>query len=317
MTDNGSERIDQYLLAEMTDTERENFEDRMMANDALFFSVASRENDLVDGYAGNSLPSQLNERFRSSLSTFPARRQKIANAEVLRDYIADGKGESVSAERVPWYQRLGFAFRVPAIASAALGVLLLGVIGFLVVQNRNLNGEVAQLERLRQREAELETALESERNAAGDLTSDLDSERARRARLEAELKELRRQIANTKPAANETPLSPTIATLILRPTGIRGGPAPVHRLDLKASVDRVSLLLVLPGDAKADARVDISLNGKPVAKNLKIRTRPDGTKSLQTVINTKDLTTGRNILTVNTDTGQVAEYIIQAERNSQ
>lgn len=316
MTDNGSERIDQYLLAEMTDTERENFEDQMLADDALFFSVATRENDLVDGFARNSLPSELGERFRSSLATFPARRQKIANAEVLRDYIADGKtSEGVSEEHVPWYKRLGFAFRIQALASAAFGVLLLGVIGFLVVQNRNLNSEVAQLEQLRQREAELETALESERNAAGDLTSDLDSERERRAQLEAELEELRKRIDSVKPPVNDTPPSPLIATLILRPTGTRG-PAPVHRIDLAASVDKVSLLLFLPGDVKTDARADISLNSKPIAKNLKIRTRPDGTKTLQTIINTKALAPGRNTLTVHAAASQIAEYTILAERKS-
>jgi len=80
MTDNESSRIDRYLFGEMSEAEHENFEAKLVLDDALFYSIADRENDLVDRYVTNKLPTEDAERFRLSLAKFAARQQKVSNA---------------------------------------------------------------------------------------------------------------------------------------------------------------------------------------------------------------------------------------------
>ena len=43
-----NEQIDKYLLGEMSESEREKFEDGFVSDDGLFYEIAERENDLVD-----------------------------------------------------------------------------------------------------------------------------------------------------------------------------------------------------------------------------------------------------------------------------
>jgi hypothetical protein len=296
-----SAKIDSYLHGEMTDSDVENFEQQFIADDALFYDITERENDLVDRFVRGDLKGGDADRFQNSLSRFPHRRIKIANASLLNEYIAEQKRSVSAAEaEIPWYKRLGFAFRTPALVSSALALLLVGTIGFLVIQNRNLNRQVASLNttgqnlnELRQREAELQATLEAERVAGSDLTTDLESERERRVALENELAELRRQIA-AKPAANDSPIVPTIATLILRPVGGRGGANPVRTLRLGDDVKRVALKMFLPADANADDSYSIRINDNPAASAVKPIKEAGGSNSVSASVSAESFRDGLN-----------------------
>jgi len=137
-----SAMIDNYLFGKISNSELESFEQQLMTDDALIFEVAERENELVDMYVGGKLDSSATEQFRASLSRFPARVKKLQNASLLREYIFEARPSAESAAREPWYRRLGFAFRAPAFAATALGVVLVAMVGLLFVQNRNLNNQI-------------------------------------------------------------------------------------------------------------------------------------------------------------------------------
>jgi len=317
MTENESARIDHYLFGEMNDSEREVFEDLLLANDELYYSTADRENELVDRFAANSLSEDFSKRFQNSLSLFPHRRQKVANAGALRTYIADVRKDAVTgAKSMPWYQRLGFAFKAPAFATAAIGLLLLGTIAFLLVQNRNTNNQVAnasELQELRRRESELQATLDTERGTSGDLTSDLESEREQRAKLENELAELRKKISNTQPPANDIPMAPTIATLVLRPSGIRGGPNPPRRLEIPQNAKRVAVKLTLPAEEPV-GNVNVQLNGETITQKQKPAQDANGGQSVSFSVPSAKFNNGLNRITVLDPSGkQIVEYVVMKE----
>ena len=310
-------KVDQYLLGEMSESERERFEENMLASDALYYSVADRENELVDRYVRDSLDADLTTRFQHSLPLFPARKQKLANAEMLRNYVADARQDAKSsAASIPWYQRLGFAFKAPAFATAAIGLLLLGTIAFLLVQNRNTNNQVAnasELQELRRRESELQATLDTERSTSGDLTSDLESEREQRAKLENELAELRKKISNTQPPANDIPMAPTIATLVLRPSGIRGGPNPPRRLEIPQNAKRVAVKLTLPAEEPV-GNVNVQLNGETITQKQKPAQDANGGQSVSFSVPSAKFNNGLNRITVLDPSGkQIVEYVVMKE----
>ena len=315
-----SAMIDNYLFGKISNSELESFEQQLMTDDALIFEVAQRENELVDMYVGGKLDSSASEQFRASLSRFPARVKKLQNASLLREYIFEARPSAESAAREPWYRRLGFAFRAPAFAATALGVVLVAMVGLLFVQNRNLNNQIAQLDanatslsELRQREAELQAMLAAERAAGSDLTTDLDSERERRSALEAELADLRRQIAS-KPATNEKPIVPTIATLILRPSGTRGGPPSVPNLRLDNNEQRVALKIILPGDISEEV-FSVRVNDVSVSNGLKPRKEPGGANSITVSVGSNTFRNGMNRVEVFDSTSQnVLSFAVVCER---
>ena len=316
-----SAKIDSYLHAEMTDSEIENFEQQFMADDALFYDISERENDLVDRFVRGDLKGSEADRFQNSLSRFPQRRSKIANASLLNEYITEQKQSAPAEVQVPWYRRLGFAFQTPALVSSALALLLVGTIGFLVIQNRNLNRQVASLNtngrsinELRQREAELQAMLESERAAGSDLTTDLETERERRTALENELAELRKQIVS-KPPVNGSPIVPTIATMILRPVSGRGGANPVRTLRLENDEKRVALKIFLPADVSADDTFAVRVNDIIAAGSVKPNKEAGGANSVAASVATGSFRDGLNRVEVfNSKSQNILSFAVILER---
>ena len=320
-----SEKIDQYLFGEMKAPEIEYFEEQLMADDALFYEVKERENELVDRYAAGLLDDAETARFQSSFAQFPSRKTKAANAELLMQHIDEARASQVTVaeEKVPWFRRLGFAFQAPAFAAAALSLLLVGMIGVLFVQNRNLNQQVASLNSsgsdintLRQREAELQSQLEAERTAGGDLTTDLEAERERRTALENELSELRKQIAISRPAANNAPIVPTIATLILRPVGTRGGPEPVRKLRIENDEKRVALKIFLPGDTP-EGTFSVRVNDIPAGSNIKPAREEGGAVSVSVAAAVASFRNGMNrVDVVDSNAKSIVSFAVQFERGT-
>ncbi len=306
--------IDKYLLNEMPETEREQFEDQFVSDDALFYEIAARENELVDHYASGELSGDELERFDRSLAAAPARRAKIANAKMLREFIAGERTRNKTitiAERAGFFSKL-FSFG-PALqfASAAAIVLLVVVSIFLLTENRRLNSLQQELAASRAHESELAAQIETERETSGDLTADLDRERQRIQALEVEIAKLRN--AGERLPVSGTP-SPTIATLVLSTVGIRGDAVPVKRLELSTEVERVSIVAGLRADAAITESVSIKLNGEEVSRNLKPRIRR-GEKSVGITLPAVKLKTGRNDLTIEDSKGGVsASYIITVTR---
>jgi hypothetical protein len=316
-----SAKIDSYIFGEMSEPEQGNFEQQLLANNDFFYEVAERENALVDAFVRGGLEDSVAKRFRDSLAKFPARRAKVSNASLLKVHIDESRSlNAAETNALPWYRRLGFAFQVPALAASALAFLLVGTVGFLLIQNRNLNQQVASLNsnnqdlnQLRQREAELQAELESMRTAGSDLTTDLESERERRQSLETELSKLRNQLQNGG-SANDSPIVPTIATLVLRPMGTRGGPGSVRRLRLDNDEKRVALKIELPAD-RAEGLFLVRVNDISAASAVKPNRQPGGVSSLAITVPSESFRNGLNRVEVfDSNSQNVASFAVVCER---
>ena len=306
MNEANEKEIVRYLFDEMSDTEREQFEDRFAIDDDLFYEIASSENELVDRYVRGKLTDGERDRFERGLNANPARRQKVANARVIVELVADERPEAKTitiAERSGFIGRL---FSLPAFQFASVGLIAILALStiFLFVEYRRLNSLETELANARAREAELNARIEDDQAATGDLTADLVAERDRIEKLEAEIEALRKNTSNTRPPSNTSP--PTIATLILSPVGVRGGPTPVARLEIAPGVEKVSIVAELEADAPD--RVSARLNGEIVERKMRVRSRK-GERGVSVIIPVSRLKTGRNDLAILEEGGAVlTEY---------
>jgi len=304
-------QIDKYLFNEMPESEREKFEDTFVSDDVHFYAIAERENELVDRYVRGEMAGDERVRFERSLGDNPARRQKIENAKILREFIADERPETKTitiAERSGFFSRLFSFGPTLQFASVSLIVLLALASVFLWSENRRLGSLQQELAASRQRESDLAARIDEESATSGDLTADLEAERERAAKLEAEIAKLRND--TLRPPVNNPPV--TIATLFLSSRGIRGGDAvPVRRLELSPGVSRVSILIEIPSDApSSDNSFSITLSGERVAQKLNAKVRR-GEKSIAITLPTAKLKPGRNELVVlDSKDAVVTRYII-------
>jgi hypothetical protein len=305
--------IERYLFAEMPDEERDAFEEKMFADDSLFVDVADAENRLVDEYAAGSLAAADVSRFERSLELVPARRQKLANARVLGEFIEENRPAVTLPERQPSFMEKVaalFTIRTPAfgMAMSAAMILLLVATGVLVVRDRRnktdlakLNDLQSQLDQSRQREQELQSAVNTERETSGDFVDELDRERQRREEIERQLSELKQ-----KPP--EQPETPVIASAFLLPLGGRGGSNTVPVIKIGSNTKRVALRLSLPDEIGDDERMNLDLNKRRVASGLPVRAA-GGKKTLSVTLQAKELVQGKNQVNVTDDQGRgVGDY---------
>jgi len=301
-------QIDEYLFNEMSPEEREKIENKFFEDDDVFFEIADRENELVDSYNAGRLEGAQLERFERSLAGSPTRREKILNSRLLKEFIAEERPDLAAitiAERRSVFGRIAdlFAFNSPAFQFASIGLILILAVGsiFLFRENRRLGSVQDELAASRARESELASQVSSQQDASSDLTADLDAERQRIQQLEAEIEKMRTASQNVQP---NRPVPPTIATLLLPVTGIRGAPAPVKRLDLAPGVSRVSILLDSLAGSAGD-KVAIELNGEIIARGIELRMKNNSlTASL--IVPSGKLVDGRNTLRVVGSSGEIA-----------
>jgi hypothetical protein len=322
----------------MPDEEREKIEERLLADEDLFYEVEDAENALVDSYVKNELSGEELARFEKSLERIPARRTKAANAAALREFISDERTDPKTitiAEKTGLFDGLRAVFRSPVFGYSMAGLFLIVSVAalLLLLENQRKDGEIAriqaellnrqadnelerQLAESRTKEAELQTQIDSEKNVSGDLTADLERERENRRRLEAEIADLRNQKPDAPPVRQpeRDPEPPTIAAITLKPTGSRGSGDVTFSLNRHSSVERVSVLLTLPANTGDNERLSVQLNGKTIAQNLKVRTEPNGTKTLAVTVAKSELKIGENKLTVTSGAKQIEEYDLTAEQ---
>ena len=206
-------------------------------------------------------------------------------------------------------------FGLIGMAMSAALVLLLVVAGLLFVRDRRNNSDLAklndlqsQLDQSRQREAELRSTVNTERETSGDFVDELDRERQRREQIERELEQLRQ-----KPA--EAPTAPMIATAFLTPIGGRGGQGgTVPTVKIGSNTKRVALRLALPDDIGPDDLVSVDLNRRRVATGLKPRVSGNK-KTINIAISASSFVQGKNQISVTDEQARnVGDYGITIER---
>jgi uncharacterized coiled-coil protein SlyX len=235
--DTGSETlIRRYLLAALTEEERERVEARLMVED-----------ELVDEYLDQVLTPRERQRFEETFLGAPERQHKLRFAKALRAYAAKAArvgALEVKRERAPWWQPILTLLNPPRpILAYSLGtaVLILAIGGpWTLVRMAGLEHRIEALQSQQQsREAQVSS-----------LHSQYVEQRAKTDRIAAQLRQEQEKWSAMESAAGKGtresrfPLVNTLA-MVLTPGMTRGANAS-QRLEIPKGVSLVTLKLDLP-----------------------------------------------------------------------
>ncbi len=114
-----SKIIRQYLLGELPETERQELEQRLFADDEFFDRLLDFENELFDGYARGELSAADKQLFETRFQANPQAAEQLAFARSLARMGANAGGGARPLHRSRWLWTLA--------ATAALLALAAGI----------------------------------------------------------------------------------------------------------------------------------------------------------------------------------------------
>jgi hypothetical protein len=163
------ELVKRFLLGALSESERAEVEDRFLANDPFFQGILIGEDDLMDAYVRNELPTAERAIFERCCLSTELRRQRIEFARTLFNSLSD-KTDAALTVREPnatnsswWPSFFGkFIFNRPALGlalAAALLVVLLG--GLWLLLDKGRTRPLPQQEQVAGTRAPVEQPLES------------------------------------------------------------------------------------------------------------------------------------------------------------
>ena len=135
------ETVDRYLLNELTEPERQELENRMLAEDALFDMISDAENQWLDAYARRSLSDADRRRFEAGYLVNERRRSNARFAEALNTSLTRRRAHTSTMParaRHPIYEMLVsfFEWESPALRFAMVAALLILVFGTAAILRR-------------------------------------------------------------------------------------------------------------------------------------------------------------------------------------
>ena len=230
-------RITSFLLGELAEAERDEFERDFFTDARVFERLVVAETDLIDDYVRHRLSPEIEERFERHYLADPHRRARVDVADALvarldaRSSTTRPTSDGDSPVDRPAVR--GRAWRLTmALATAALALVTVGLLVETARLRRGLNDVQSAKSAVDQRERDLQDQLARERARARELASELDRVRA------------------ASPADRAT-ASIVALTLSLRASrGADSGPPPT---------------LAIGPDTK-EARVDITVDGNDYAR---------------------------------------------------
>jgi hypothetical protein len=92
--------IRQYLLGQLPEAERPEFEERLLAEDLFYQELLIEEDELVDEYLADSLDSLEREQFENYFLRTPERERKIRFGKALRRYVSSSAASEPGADPV-------------------------------------------------------------------------------------------------------------------------------------------------------------------------------------------------------------------------
>lgn len=330
------EEMKRFLFHELSDTEREAFEERFFADDDFFYELADLENELVDRYALGKMSVAESTRFEKSLQKSPEKRAQIANSVTLQKFIAEEK--LVVAQPTLWEKIAGF-FTVQKnlfqYATAVLVILLMIGVGFLLYERARVAGELARLqseqkereseierqenallEQIRQsqeREQNLQTELESRNGQTQILTEQIEREKSEKLKLERELEILRKEKGKSPIEKPKEPQSQTPIIITLLPySGGKGGGDDIKVVRIKPETIKIKLDLKIPTESIAE-NFDVKLNGENIANGQRPFQSKSGNRSLLVTLPTKKLAETEHAVTL-TGNNETVRYFFRLLR---
>jgi hypothetical protein len=303
----GDEKIIEYLLEALPETEAEKFDELSFTDDDFSARLNAIENELVDSYVRGELDGERLSMFESRYLASPIRREKVAFARGFVDALdrAAASGASVAstesstpfAASKQWTSRREskparrslFSSKLTWAFAAAL-VLLIAAGAWLAIQNARLRDEVAKADAdykaLRSREQELQAQLDQKLSSDGETEEELATLREKLAELETRRSE-----------DSADPDKPNVVAFSVPPQlrGIGEGPT----LSLPGGVDLVNLRLELERQDLTSYRVNLrSLSdNRTVWRSGRIRART-GSNTATFSIRAETLKPGRYVAEV-------------------
>jgi len=238
--DNQQQIIQRYFLGELTESEREELEQKYFNDPQFFAQMAHAETDLVDKYARGLLPPDVRERFEQYYLAHPRRRERANFADALATKV--GENSPVSAVTPAQFEALWGRTTIwwggPKLAWAFSLLLLFLAAGavWLVVDSRRLRQERAQ--------AEVQRAVQAQRER--ELQQQVAEQRRRAEQLSGASEHRHSEQTAPSPGSPTGNVAPAVATLVLTAGGVRSGETgPPAVLVVPAGTEQVRLQLNL------------------------------------------------------------------------
>jgi len=128
MTD---ERITAYLLEELTEQESEQFEEQCFAQDEWPAELDAAEQELIDAYLRNELPSDRRRRFLERYLTTDARKARVLATKSFHETLCAVQPKSA------WKEWLRALIQRPLVPQTAIALLVLVTVVAVVLVPRS------------------------------------------------------------------------------------------------------------------------------------------------------------------------------------
>jgi anti-sigma factor RsiW len=274
-----------YLLGDLPEQDQCEIEDRAFQDPQYLQQILTVENDLIDEYVRGELSVSSRQKFEERFLASAERQKKVAFAKALVGVlpeiaVIEKPARQPLDNRQPGFWEALTAFFLglrPAahFALAAAAFLFFAGSFWTVSETLRLRRQVAQLATDRQTHKQerqtLEEQLTDERARNQDLASRIEAEQKQREQNEALIHELERQ----NEAAENKPIQPSVASLVLFPGNIRAGSKRAN-LVVPPTAHLVRLQLGLePGDEYQHYRVELhTQDGSAVWSRNDLSARP-------------------------------------------
>ncbi len=141
---NNETEIRQFLLGEMSDNQRNAFEEKFVADEDFFEQIRVAEDELIESYVRGTLPAAEKEKFERAFLTTERRRSRVdftrAMLEQLtrqKESVVVKKTDTTAARPSVWDSVTDF-FKTPKLAfGAAFALLFLIFGGWFLLRNPN------------------------------------------------------------------------------------------------------------------------------------------------------------------------------------
>jgi len=137
-----------YLLNELSKDENEEIEDEMILDPEFSERAQAVKTNLIESYVLDEMSADEKARFEKGFFIFPENRERVEDARAFHEALRARRRERLAAlpratapARPGWLVSL-LRIPVPAMAAAALILVVAAVIGFILLHRRGLN-EVA------------------------------------------------------------------------------------------------------------------------------------------------------------------------------